>query len=851
MDFRLTGIRDQVESILPRVSKPARYTGGELGEVKKDRSMVDVLFALAFPDVYEVGMSNLGLKILYHTLNRRDDTAAERVFAPAADMENELRVARIPLYALESFAPVRDFDIIGFSLAYELTYTNVINMLDLAGIPIRSDNRDESHPLVIAGGHCTVNPEPMAMFIDAFVIGDGEEVVHRIVDVYKDHTADRRELLRALARTEGVYVPSFYRSTGKTLEPVEDDIPQNVSRTVVTDFETADYPDSVVVPFLETIHDRAAVEIMRGCTRTCRFCQAGMITRPVRERSPARLEEQAETLISSTGYDEVGLMSLSSADYSEIGRLVHDLVQKHEGDRVGVSLPSIRADAGCVQFAAEIQRVRKTGLTFAPEAGTQRLRDAINKNVTEGDLLEAVDEALRCGWRKIKLYFVIGLPTETDEDVIAIAGLVHKVLELARARKRPLKINVGVSSFVPKPHTPFQWRAQDRIDELDRKIGLLKTRLRGRAVSLSWHDTEMSELEAVLARAGREIGPAILRAWEIGAKFDGWDDQFDAERWRAAFRETQVGTDSIAHRRIGYDEPLPWDHIDCGVTKRWLSIQDRLADRSKENIDCRYGTCLNCGIKEFLAGKVDDPCPLNLQEPVETFQGDREAVEEARKTAPVEDSPHPVERVWYRLRYAKDRSLRWLSHMDVVRTFERAVRRSRLPVAYSEGFNPRPRMSFYSQLSVGTTGEAEPMTIELNSRVDTDELVRALNSALPDGLVIRAAEEVDGRRSPDIRGSEYLIGVCGTSESDLHTAARELLSKATVVVERKKENGSKSIDIRPGIESVETLFRADQEDEAPLIRARLANVRPSELVDALRCTAPGLELRFAHRVKVY
>ncbi|MEN6370406.1 MAG: TIGR03960 family B12-binding radical SAM protein [Armatimonadota bacterium] len=839
MELRLTGIRDLVESILLKVRGPARYTGGELGEVKKDHASVEVLFALAFPDVYEVGMSNLGIKILYHTLNRRNDTAAERVFAPAADMEDAMREAQLPLYALESFVPVQSFDIIGFSLAYELTYTNVLNMLDLAGIPLKSSERDESHPLIIAGGHCAVNPEPMAEFIDAFAIGDGEEVVHKIVDVYKEHKADRRKLLLALAAIEGVYVPSLYEQKDGRLAPIDDKVPTQVRRTVVRDFESVDYPDKMIVPFVETIHDRVALEIMRGCTRTCRFCQAGMITRPVREKSIGKIKEQAATLLAATGYDEIGLMSLSSADYTGIEQLVHDLIAKYESERIGVSLPSIRADAGCVRFAAEIQKVRKSGLTFAPEAGTQRLRDVINKNVTEADLLEAVETAIECGWRKIKLYFMIGLPTETDEDVSAIADLVYKVLDLARAKRRPLSINVGVSSFVPKPFTPFQWRAQDRIEELKRKIEMLRSRLRHRSVSISWHDTAMSELEAVFANGGRELGPTILKAWEAGSKFDGWDDRFNYERWQEAFNECGVDADSIAHSPKSYDAPLPWEHIDCGVTKKWLMAQDKLAEQTKALPDCRFGVCLNCGMKEFLGSS--DECGVCSPK--------NEAAEGVYSEQPEEKAEHT--RVWFRLIYSKGANLRYLSHLDLVRVFERAVRRAGVPVSYSEGFNPRPRMSFYTQLSVGTTGESEPMTIELAKRIDPVEFVRALNSALPNGLSIKSAVEVDGRKSPAICGSEYLIGVMGTRNGNMDTAIKTLLSSESLVIARKKEQGFKQVDIRPGIESIELLNGHSEDGCTGVIRARLTSGRPSEIIDALKESIPSIEMRFAHRVKVY
>lgn len=833
-----------VESILPEVRGPARYTGGELGEIKKDHSQVDVLFALAFPDVYEVGMSNLGLKILYHTLNRRNDTAAERVFAPASDLEKALRDAKIPLYALESFVPIKGFDIVGFSLSYELTYTNVINMIDLAGIPIRSSERDETHPLIIAGGHCTVNPEPMHEFIDAFVIGDGEEVVHSIIETYKQHSGNRKELLRELAQVEGVYVPSLYRIEDGRAVPVDDQIPAKVKRTVVLDFENADFPDTLVIPFTETVHDRAALEIMRGCTRTCRFCQAGMITRPVRERSTAKLKEQAAVLLKNTGYDEIGLMSLSSADHTDIQALVHDLIDQYQSERVGLSLPSIRADAECVKFAAEIQKVRKSGLTFAPEAGTQRLRDAINKNITEDDLLGAVDTAIQNGWKRVKLYFMIGLPTETDEDVVAIADLVYKVLSLSKYRKAGLSISVGVSSFVPKPHTPFQWRAQLLIEELERRIKLLRDNLRARAVSISWHDTDMSEMEAIFARGGRELAPAILKAWEFGAKFDGWDDSFNPNQWRNIFAELGIDTERIAHREFDDDEPLPWDHIDIGVTKHWLQVQNRLAEQPKTNIDCRFETCLNCGINEFIADKSTGTCPL----PAAKNATDNKIEEQNKNT---EQPEKEIEHVWYRLTYSKDRGVRWLSHLDMLRAFERAVRRSRMPVAHSEGFNPRLRLSFYSQLGVGITGEAELMTVQLTERIPAIDLIKALNDSLPKGIVIRSAEEVSSRKAPEIHGSEYLIGVVGANDGVLDNAAKALLDCNSFVMERKKEKESKQIDIRPGIESVEVLTRSNPSDDAGLIRAKLTNVKPGELVAAMKQNAPELKMQFAHRINLY
>lgn len=606
-------------AILSRVMKPARYTGNEWNSIQKDNSQIKVTFALAMPDVYEVGTSNLGLKILYQILNQRQDTAAERVYAPWTDMEAEMRAHSIPLFSLDTFKPIRDFDLLGFSLQYELSYSNIINMLDLAGIPLLAAERGLEDPFIVGGGPTAYNPEPLADFMDFFVLGEGEEIVCEVAEAmakWKDagKPGGRTGFLKSLLALGGVYVPSFYNvsyNPDNTIAAVEPNIPEaphKVTKRIIKDLETVDFATKPVVPFVDTIHDRVMLEVFRGCTRGCRFCQAGVIYRPVRERRMETLLRHAQELVDNTGYDEISLVSLSSADYSCLHELTVALINTFKQQGVSVSLPSLRVDSFSVQLAQEVQQVRKSGLTFAPEAGTQRMRDVINKGVTEQNLEEAVTAAFQAGWSTVKLYFMIGLPTETDEDVKGIVDLAHTVSRIFRQVKGRggAKINVSVSSFVPKPHTAFQWHPQISVDEIRRKQTYLRSLVKDRSISLNWHDAQTSFLEGVFSRGDRRLSRVLLEAWRRGARFDGWSEHFKISLWLEAFEAAQIDPAFYANRERIFGEVLPWDHISAGVDKSFLVNEYQQALAEAFTPDCRRDACSACGVCSDLDVSVID-----------------------------------------------------------------------------------------------------------------------------------------------------------------------------------------------------------------------------------------------------
>lgn len=604
----------EVEKILLKVQKPGRYTGGELNSIVKDKSKVDVRFAFCFPDTYEIGMSHLGMKILYSQFNSYDHIWCERVFAPWIDMEEQMIKNNIPLYALESGDPLTEFDFIGFTLQYELSYTNVLNMLKLAGIPVLSSERTELNNIVVAGGTCTSNPEPLADFIDIFFIGEGEEVDIEVIELYRDFKKQgksKEEFLIAAAQIEGVYVPALYEveynedGTISSFTP-KHGAPEKVSKRIMMNMDNTYYPDSFVVPMVEIVHDRAISEIFRGCIRGCRFCQAGFLNRPVREKSKDTILNQCRTLCDSTGYDEVSLSSLSSSDYSDIVGLLTTLTEWSDKSGVSLSLPSLRVDGFTDDIMNKIKTVRKSGLTFAPEAGTQRLRDAINKNVREDELLKTCHTAFAGGWTNVKLYFMIGLPTETLEDVEGIANLGQAVVNEfyrteGRAKGRGVNVTVSASSFVPKPHTPFQWEAQDTIETIHKKQKHLKESIHTKKISFNYHEADTSYLEGVFARGDRKLCKVMLKACEKGFRFDGWNDCFNFNAWMDIFKECGIDPDFYTTRKRSFDEILPWDFLDYGVCKKFLISECEKAYNSKTTPNCRE-KCSACGANKYGGG---------------------------------------------------------------------------------------------------------------------------------------------------------------------------------------------------------------------------------------------------------
>ncbi|MCX8043701.1 MAG: TIGR03960 family B12-binding radical SAM protein [Desulfobacterota bacterium] len=737
---------EHFERLLPNVTKPARYLGNEINAVKKDHTSVDLVVCLAFPDVYEVGMSHLGLQILYYVLNRQPHIACERVFAPWPDMEELMRRHDLPLLTLESRIPVREVDILGFSLEYELCYATVLRMLAAARIPFAAAERDTSAPLVIAGGPCTYNPEPVAEFFDAFIIGEGEEVVLEVCEAVRSWRRSgtaKAQLLESLANIGGVYVPALftpeYTASGglQSVRPLRQGY-TSITKRIITNFTDRPSCLTPIVPYVQTVHDRAQLEIARGCTRGCRFCMAGMIYRPIREKKADRLLKQSSAILAATGYEELSPVSLSAGDYAGINELVRCLIAANHHNRVAVSFPSLRVATLSPEMIHEIKRIRKTGFTIAPEAGTQRLRMVINKGITEDEIIETADWVFDAGWRLLKLYFMIGLPTEQEDDILAIVALCRKIAHRHRGRQ----LNVSVSTFVPKPHTPFQWEAQEHPERIAEKQHLLKRELHHGTIEVKYHDRWMSFLEGVFSRGDRRLGSVLVAAHYRGAGFDAWREYFNISLWMDAFRD--AGCDPYVYlQERPPDMPLPWSHITCGISLDFLKREREKAYRGEPTIDCRQGECSRCGVCITPAHEIAASVFLNSTEENHTHN----------------DTGHIS--VWVRCRYCKTDTARFLSHLELSRALARAIRRAGIPLAYSKGFHPLPRILFYHALPVGIEALGEIFDLELNKQLSLSDITTALTPHLPPGIGAEPIAMQIGRKfSPPPQGSTYRIFPC-------------------------------------------------------------------------------------------
>ncbi len=830
---------NSIQDILHLVEQPSRYLGSEINAIKKDHNAVDLFLGLAFPDLYEIGTSHFGLQILYHILNAHPKIAAERIFAPASDMAAYLKSSGISLASLESKRPLAKFDIIGFSLLYELNYTNILHMLDMSSLPFLARERDLSFPFIIAGGPCMCNPEPVADFFDAIVIGDGENVIMDMcLDWFEwrendDHNKDA--LLKRWSRIKGVYIPDYFkpkfgRSGFQRILPRFNDY-QRIQRAVVGDLDDAPFPDMPVIPYAKPIHDRLRLEVSRGCTRGCRFCQAGMIYRPVRERSLENLLSLSENSVHSTGYEDISLLSLSTGDYSCIQPLMENMMTLYGHRRIALSFPSLRAGTLTPKLMKLVKAVRKTGFTIALEAGSQRLRDVINKNIREKDIFDTINDAFSLGWQVVKLYFMVGLPTETDEDVQAIVDLVKRINAQRRKSRPNGHINVSVATFIPKPHTPFQWQPQIHLSESKEKIARLKRELNISGIRFKWQNPEVSFVEGLWARGDRRLGRLLVAAFEKGCQFDGWSDQFNYRLWEASLLEEGVNVDFYTTRVRDVAEPLPWDHIDTMITKEYLIGEWERAIKGEPTKDCRNGDCNQCGVCDFHTIKPIVSADCKNQSP--------------NNRMIIHQPDGEYEKL--KISFSKQGMARYFGHLEMVKIFLRAIRRAEIPVKFSKGFHPKPNISFEDPLPVGLESLTETFYLSAEKSIEPADIVERLNKHLPEGLHILNCRPAPKNFSQKIfEPVNYSITLKNMSFNE--EQINDFLNRKTFIFSRLNRKGkSKTIDLKEMVFKLS--LRAPNKLLISLKTEPGKTVRPFEVLEKI-FGLPEEEIRQAETVKL-